>query len=77
MEPLHTPLADTWQLWAEIKLHGMLEHPNIVRFDECFEDEENVYMLLELCENGVSHCAEPKNTATADDTEHDGTSEET
>jgi polo-like kinase 1 len=46
--------ADGPQLWAEIKLHGMLAHPNIVRFDECFEDEENVYMVLELCENGVS-----------------------
>lgn len=32
----------------------MLSHPNIVRFDDCFEDEENVYMVLELCENGVS-----------------------
>lgn len=30
----------------------MLEHPNVVRFLDCFEDEENVYMILELCENG-------------------------
>ncbi|WWC85535.1 uncharacterized protein L201_000399 [Kwoniella dendrophila CBS 6074] len=40
------------KLWAEIKLHQMLIHPHIVRFEDCFEDEENVYMLLELCENG-------------------------
>lgn len=32
----------------------MLAHPNIVRFDDCFEDEENVYMILELCHHGVS-----------------------
>ena len=32
----------------------MLDHPHVVRFDDCFEDEENVYMVLELCENGVS-----------------------
>ncbi|ORY31914.1 kinase-like domain-containing protein [Naematelia encephala] len=40
------------KLWAEIKLHQMLSHPNIVRFDDCFEDDENVYMVLELCDNG-------------------------
>ena len=32
----------------------MLAHPHVVRFDDCFEDDENVYMVLELCENGVS-----------------------
>ncbi|RXK34972.1 PLK/PLK1 protein kinase [Tremella mesenterica] len=40
------------KLWAEIKLHQMLNHPNIVHFEDCFEDDENVYMILELCENG-------------------------
>jgi len=33
----------------------MLRHPNIVRFEDCFEDEENVYMVLELCDHGVSY----------------------
>lgn len=42
------------QLFAEIKIHKSLHHPNIVDFEECFEDEENVYMVLELCEGGVS-----------------------
>lgn len=32
----------------------MLRHPNIVIFEDCFEDDENVYMVLELCEHGVS-----------------------
>ncbi|KAK8845391.1 hypothetical protein IAR55_006104 [Kwoniella newhampshirensis] len=40
------------KLWAEIKLHQMLNHPHVVRFEDCFEDDENVYMMLELCENG-------------------------
>ncbi|KAG8843658.1 Cell cycle serine/threonine-protein kinase cdc5/MSD2, partial [Tulasnella sp. 330] len=40
------------KLYAEIKLHRALEHPNIVGFEECFEDEQNVYMTLELCPNG-------------------------
>lgn len=40
------------QLYAEIKLHKALSHPNIVGFEECFEDEENVYMLMELCKAG-------------------------
>jgi serine/threonine protein kinase len=43
----------TRQLFAEIKIHKSLHHPNIVDFEECFEDEENVYMVLELCEGGV------------------------
>lgn len=40
------------KLFAEIKIHKSLDHPNIVKFEECFEDEENVYMVLELCESG-------------------------
>ncbi|KAL7418900.1 Cell cycle serine/threonine-protein kinase cdc5/MSD2 [Cryptotrichosporon argae] len=40
------------KLWAEIKLHQMLQHPNVVSFRDCFEDEDNVYMLLELCDHG-------------------------
>lgn len=40
------------KLYAEIKLHRALQHPNIVGFEECFEDDDNVYMTLELCEVG-------------------------
>lgn len=40
------------QLYAEIKIHRSLDHPNIVRFQECFEDDDNVYMTLELCQSG-------------------------
>ncbi|PCH34951.1 Pkinase-domain-containing protein [Wolfiporia cocos MD-104 SS10] len=48
---LKTKKAKT-KLYAEIKIHRSLDHPNIVRFQECFEDDENVYMTLELCPNG-------------------------
>ncbi|KAF7426061.1 Cell cycle serine/threonine-protein kinase cdc5/MSD2 [Pleurotus ostreatus] len=40
------------KLWAEIKIHRSLAHPNIVQFQECFDDDENVYMALELCSSG-------------------------
>ncbi|THV04761.1 Pkinase-domain-containing protein [Dendrothele bispora CBS 962.96] len=40
------------KLYAEIKIHRALEHPNIVDFRDCFEDDDNVYMTLELCVNG-------------------------
>ncbi|KAF8882459.1 kinase-like domain-containing protein [Infundibulicybe gibba] len=48
---LKTKKAKT-KLYAEIKIHRALEHPNIVRFQECFEDDDNVYMTLELCPSG-------------------------
>ncbi|KAL1757547.1 hypothetical protein FB107DRAFT_209260 [Schizophyllum commune] len=48
---LKTKKAKT-KLYAEIKIHKSLSHPNIVKFQECFEDADNVYMTLELCHNG-------------------------
>ncbi|KAI8974782.1 Pkinase-domain-containing protein [Trametes punicea] len=48
---LKTKKAKT-KLYAEIKIHRSLDHPNIVRFQDCFEDDDNVYMTLELCHNG-------------------------
>lgn len=38
------------QLDKEIKIHKKLDHPNIVKFIFNFEDNENIYILLELCE---------------------------
>ena len=43
------------KLFAEIKLHQAMCHTNIVRFEECFEDDQNVYMVMEVCTNGVCH----------------------
>ena len=40
-----------YKLISEINIHRELHHPNIVKFDHYFEDENNIYILLELCEN--------------------------
>ncbi|GAM18995.1 hypothetical protein SAMD00019534_021700 [Acytostelium subglobosum LB1] len=37
------------KLKSEIKIHSSLHHDNIVSFEHCFEDDENVYILLGLC----------------------------
>jgi polo-like kinase 1 len=39
------------KLMSEIKIHRSLHHPNVVGFEHFFEDEENVYILLEICGN--------------------------
>jgi polo-like kinase 1 len=36
---------------SEIRIHRALHQTNIVAFEHFFEDNENVYILLELCEN--------------------------
>ncbi len=36
---------------SEIRIHRSLHHPSIVGFEHFFEDNENVYILLELCQN--------------------------
>lgn len=39
------------KLMSEIKIHWSLHHTNIVGFEHFFEDNESVYILLELCAN--------------------------
>ena len=39
------------KLMSEIKIHRSLRHENVVGFEHFFEDSENVYILLELCDN--------------------------
>lgn len=39
------------KLMTEIKIHRALHFPHIVDFEHFFEDNENVYILLELCTN--------------------------
>ncbi|KAI8618216.1 kinase-like domain-containing protein [Chytriomyces sp. MP71] len=41
------------QLFAEIKIHQSMSHPAIVQFQHVFEDDDNVYIILELCESGT------------------------
>ena len=35
----------------EITIHKSMNHSNIVQFERCFEDDNHVYLLLELCSN--------------------------
>lgn len=36
---------------SEIKIHRSLDHENICKFDHHFEDDINVYIVLEICTN--------------------------
>lgn len=36
---------------SEIKIHKSLLNEYVVQFDKYFEDKENVYILLEICQN--------------------------
>ncbi len=42
------------QLFAEIKVHQSMVHENIVKYYHCFEDDDFVYLVLELCESKVN-----------------------
>jgi len=33
----------------EIKLHKSLDHPNILKLHESFEDDHYIYIILERC----------------------------
>ena len=35
---------------AELQIHMRLNHKNIVQFKHFFEDDKNIYILMELCE---------------------------
>ena len=37
------------QMAQEVQIHRTLSHSHVVKMEGCFEDEENVYILLELC----------------------------
>ena len=39
------------KLLSEIKIHKSVHHENIVEFEHFFEDEKNVYIIMELCYN--------------------------
>lgn len=44
---------DRDNLKLEIKLHSRLNHPNIIRFYDCFQVGNKVYILLEYASNGA------------------------
>ena len=39
------------KLITEIKIHKSVHHDQVVAFEHNFEDNENVYILLEVCKN--------------------------
>lgn len=39
------------KLMQEIQIHGQLHNENVVRFHHFFEDDNNVYILMDLCKN--------------------------
>lgn len=40
------------ELWNEIVTMRKLDHPNIIRLIETFEDETHIFMVFELCKGG-------------------------
>ncbi|EPQ26898.1 uncharacterized protein PFL1_05533 [Pseudozyma flocculosa PF-1] len=40
------------KILAEIMIHKSLDHIHVIKFEDTFEDDENVYFRLELCSNG-------------------------
>ena len=39
------------KLQSEIKIHRSINQKHVVRFEDVFEDKENVYIIMELCPN--------------------------
>ena len=39
------------KLQSEIRIHRSLHHPNVVRLERHFEDDQRVYLIMELCPN--------------------------
>lgn len=60
-KPISTKKSEA--IKEEIRLHSSLEHPNIVKLIDSFEDQQNYYMVLEFCETGelYSFCKKNKN----------------
>jgi len=40
------------RFWQEIAIMKIMDHPNIVKLFESFEDHRNIYLVLELCTGG-------------------------
>lgn len=39
----------------EIELHRSLDHVHVVKFHSFFEDDQNIYFILEYCARKVCH----------------------
>ena len=40
------------QIIGEIEILKSLDHPNILKLYECYEDEKNYYLISEYCSGG-------------------------
>jgi serine/threonine protein kinase len=40
------------KLREEVRIMAALDHPNILRINECFEDEVGIKLILDLCQGG-------------------------
>lgn len=49
------PKAELTTIMQEISLLRNLQHPNIVKYHDSVRDTENLYIILEYCENGSLH----------------------
>ena len=49
------PKAELNTIMQEIQLLKNLQHPNIVKYIDSTRDTENLYIILEYCENGSLH----------------------
>lgn len=45
-------VADVRKLQEEFEIMRLLDHPNIIRFQETFQDNRQLHLVLELCEGG-------------------------
>ncbi|EGR31676.1 protein kinase domain protein [Ichthyophthirius multifiliis] len=45
-------VKNTERFKAEIDITRSLDHPNIIKLFETYEDERNVYLIMEICEGG-------------------------
>lgn len=46
------------QILREIELHKSLRNPQVVAFHSYFEDDDSVYIILEMCRRKVSSVLE-------------------
>lgn len=47
-----TAASEVQKIEEELTIIALLDHPNIVRIYESFQDRRNIYILMELCDGG-------------------------
>jgi calcium-dependent protein kinase len=45
-------IEELTDLKKEVQIMLALDHPNIVRYYETYDDRKNIYLCMELCEGG-------------------------